>query len=131
LQHILYLHEDFQHESDQFIQDRSSVVLRSGTYAMLLEALFILYIYVARDVHAQRAAHALHQLHLHRGWHHPKRRVVEHLHAPHKALHGVSKIVLQNALVWILHKRNIVEPNPVEWDSVSANEKPAEQEELG
>lgn len=96
---------------------------------MLFEALFILYIYVARDVHAQRAAHALQQLHLHRVRHHPKRHVFEHLHAPHKALHGVSKLVLQNDLVRILHKRNIVEPNPVERDSVSAIEKPAEQEE--
>lgn len=43
----LPVHKDLQHESDQFIQDRNSVVLRSGTYAMLLEALFLLYIYVA------------------------------------------------------------------------------------
>jgi hypothetical protein len=41
--HSLPVHKDFQHESDQFIQDGSSVILRNGTYAMLLEAPFLSY----------------------------------------------------------------------------------------
>lgn len=41
--HSLPVHKDVQQESDQFIQDGSSVLLRNGTYAMLLEAPFLLY----------------------------------------------------------------------------------------
>jgi hypothetical protein len=41
--HSLPVHKDFQHESDKFIQDGSSVILRNGTYAMLSEAPFLLY----------------------------------------------------------------------------------------